>query len=536
MIRGVSARHDARHSRALRWQAGRLAGIACALMLLSGTAPAADDEVRAKRQALFDAHCAECHGADRLGGIGPALLPENLGRLRREDAHTVIAEGLPATQMPAFGHVLNDQEVAALVELVYTPLEHVPDWSLAEIAASRIVHVEDAAGLPDTPQFSADPENIFLVVETGDHHVTVLDGDRFEPIHRFRSRHALHGGPKYSPDGRFVFVASRDGWISRFDLYNLKVTHEIRAGINTRNVALSGDGRYVLVGNYLPHTLVVLDANDLHPVQRIPVRDQSGEASSRVSAVYQAAPRDSFVVALRDVPEIWELFYDADHVPQGAQPVAGAEGDAGFAVRRILLSEPMDDFFFAPGYQQLLGAARDAGRSVAVDLDSGREIGAVAIEGMPHLASGITWEYQGRTVMATPHLREAAVSIVDMDTWEIIRRIETQGPGFFLRSHENSRYAWVDVFFGPNRDLMHVIDKETLEIVRTLRPEEGKTAAHVEFTRDGSHALVSIWEMDGALVVYDAQSFEEVKRLPMRRPSGKYNVSNKIYRSPGTSH
>ena len=28
-------------------------------------------------------HCAACHGADRLGGMGPALLPESLGRLSR---------------------------------------------------------------------------------------------------------------------------------------------------------------------------------------------------------------------------------------------------------------------------------------------------------------------------------------------------------------------------------------------------------------------------------------------------------------------
>ena len=46
----------------------------------------------------------------------------------------------------------------------------------------------------------------------------------------------------------------------------------------------------------------------------------------------------------------------------------------------------------------------------------------------------------------------------------------------------------------------------------------------------------SVWEMDGALVVYDAATLEEVKRLPMRRPVGKYNVHNKITRSEGTSH
>jgi hypothetical protein len=138
--------------------------------------------------------------------------------------------------------------------------------------------------------------------------------------------------------------------------------------------------------------------------------------------------------------------------------------------------------------------------------------------------------------MATPHLKEGKVSIVDMTDWRVIETIETLGPGFFMRSHEKTPYAWVDVFFGPNRDVLHVIDKRSLKIVKTLRPEPGKTAAHVEFTRDGRYALVSLWEMDGALIVYDAATLEEVKRIPMSKPSGKYNVYNKITFSAGTSH
>ena len=83
---------------------------------------------------------------------------------------------------------------------------------------------------------------------------------------------------------------------------------------------------------------------------------------------------------------------------------------------------------------------------------------------------------------------------------------------------------------------MHVIDKQSLEIVKSLRPVPGATVAHVEFTRDGRHALVSVWEDDGAVIVYDAATLEEVRRLPMRKPSGKYNVWNKITFSEGTSH
>jgi hypothetical protein len=58
----------------------------------------------------------------------------------------------------------------------------------------------------------------------------------------------------------------------------------------------------------------------------------------------------------------------------------------------------------------------------------------------------------------------------------------------------------------------------------------------VEFTRNGKYALVSIWEMDGELFIYDTETLKVVKRIPMKKPSGKYNVYNKITRSSGTSH
>ena len=516
-----------------------LPALALFAVVAAWPAQAAEDEAA----ALYRTHCASCHGADRLGGMGPALLPANLRRLKPAKAEKVVTAGRAATQMPAFGDKLDAAETKALVAWIYRPLDRVPEWGAAEIEASRVA-AGDPADLPDAPQHGADPLNLFVVVESGDHHVSVLDGDRFEPIARFPSRFALHGGPKFSPDGRFVYFASRDGWITKYDLHGLTVVAEARAGINTRNLAISHDGRVLAVANTLPHTLVLLDAGDLGVLQVVPVADDRGKATSRVSAVYQAAPRESFVVALKDLPEIWELSY-AETPPavysglvhsyeKGMVEAVAAPG--AFPVRRIPLSRPLDDFFFTPSYRELIGSARDGERAVMVNLDVRREIAELPLPGLPHLGSGITWRRDGRRVMATPHLKAGMVSVVDLATREVIRTIETLGPGFFLRSHETSRYAWTDVFFGPHRDAVHVIDKQSLEIVRTLRPAPGKTAAHVEFTRDGRYALLSVWDMDGAIVVYDAATLDEVKRIPFVKPSGKYNVWNKIHRSEGTSH
>ncbi len=518
-------------------------GVAGLLLVVAGAASAAAEE-GPDAGALYAESCAACHGEARLGGSGPALLPVSLRRLRPEKAAAVIAEGRVATQMPAFAETLDAAEIEALVGLIYTASATAPHWGPAEIAASHAL-IADPATQPSAPVHDADPLNLFVVVESGDHHVTILDGDTFEPIHRFASHFALHGGPKFSPDGRFVYFASRDGWITKFDLHGLRVVAEVRAGINTRNLAVSHDGRLVAVANYLPHTLVMLDAADLAPLAVIPVEDMHRKTTSRVSAVYTAAPRESFIVALKDVPEVWEIPYGpgarailtgfAHSNERGMEEVLTDEA-APFPIRRIELREPLDDFFFDPPYRHLFGSAREGGRAVVVNLIVGREIAEVPVGGLPHLGSGISWRYQGRPVLATPNLRDGVVSVIDMGDWSVVGQVETLGPGFFLRSHENTDYAWADVFFGRDRDAVHVIDKRTLEIVKTLRPAPGKTAAHVEFTRDGRYALLSIWEMDGAIVVYDAQTLEEVKRIPFVKPSGKYNVFNKITLSEGTSH
>ncbi len=521
----------------------RLAVALLGVLLLTATSSAGaqtESEQSAKTApALYAQHCAGCHGADRLGAVGPALLPENLKRLRPKRAAAAIANGLPATQMPAFGDRLEEGQIDALVKLIYTPLARVPEWAAPQIEASRVTHRQPSEDQDARPVFEADPLNLFLVVESGDHHVTVLDGDRLEPIHRFKSRYALHGGPKFSPDGRYAYLASRDGWISKFDMYRLETVAETRAGINTRNLAVSGDGRYVMVANYLPHTLVVLNASDLALEQVIAVGDGKGN-TSRVSAVYDAPPRKSFIAALKDIEEVWEIQYSDEPVYYGRVHDYRVEGPPEiterFPVRRIELDDYLDDFFFDPEYQNLIGAARNAKNGQVVSLLVGRKIADIDLTGLPHLGSGITWDYRGKRVVATPNLKKPELTVIEMGAWKVVKRIPTLGPGFFMRSHENSRYAWADVFFGPNRDAVHVIDKASLEVVKTLRPEPGKTAAHVEFTRDGRYALLSIWDMDGAIVVYDAESLEEVKRLPMVKPSGKYNVFNKISGDRGTSH
>ena len=70
--------------------------------------------------ALFASNCAGCHGGDRSGGRGPALLPE---RLTGDAAQysTTITNGRGG--MPSFSSKLSQDEINALAEWILTTPE-----------------------------------------------------------------------------------------------------------------------------------------------------------------------------------------------------------------------------------------------------------------------------------------------------------------------------------------------------------------------------------------------------------------------------
>lgn len=417
--------------------------------------------------------------------------------------------------------------------------------SEADIRASRVVsHLPGS--LPAVPAAvfqGVDMMNLFVVVEAGDHHVTLLDGGKLEPVHRFAIRDTVEDGPKFTPDGRYLFFVSRDGWITKFDIWNLSVVAEIRAGIDTRNLAVSGDGKYIAVANYLPNTLVLLDA-DLNLLKVLAVSDKNGKVNSRVSAVYDAAPRKSFIAALKDVAEVWEVSYDptSEDIAVGMvhdfQYKEGAFVRGFLNPRRSFLSEPLDDFFFTPNYAELIGNGLQAGKGQVVNLDVRRTLADLSLPGMPHPGSGITWKWQGKSVMAMPNMKDAVLTVIDLADWKTIKTVPTLGPGYFMHSHKDTPYAWFDSMLSLHKDTLQVLDKRSLEKVAAIKTDPGKTMAHIAFTRDGKYALASLRERKadgGALIVFDAATFKEIKRIPMDKPVGKYNLFNQINRSQGTT-
>ena len=56
-------------------------GRSLAIVAFTCMANVAAEPTAESTDATYQRLCAQCHGPDRLGGVGPALIPETLGRL-----------------------------------------------------------------------------------------------------------------------------------------------------------------------------------------------------------------------------------------------------------------------------------------------------------------------------------------------------------------------------------------------------------------------------------------------------------------------
>jgi DNA-binding beta-propeller fold protein YncE len=272
----------------------------------------------------------------------------------------------------------------------------------------------------------------------------------------------------------------------------------IVAGVNTRNIAVSPDGDFVAAANQLPPGLVIFDA-ELQPLAVFPLDGQP-------SGVYYVPGEERFVVTARDTP------------------LLSSVSTRDLALSQIELPEPFEDFIFVPGSSRLVASSRGGNRLTLYDYAENQVLATLPTQGLPHLFSACFFEREGKLHAAFNHMGAPRLTIIEMENFRVVKEIPLLGSGYFARTHPGTPYVWVDT----NTETVQLVEKASLALAeRSITPESGKQAMHVEFTADGKTAFVSIWNPQGAVVVYDAVSLEETARLPFAMPVGKYNAGNK---------
>ncbi|WP_457642285.1 cytochrome D1 domain-containing protein [Persephonella sp.] len=436
---------------------------------------------------LYQSHCASCHGEDRAGKVAPPLFSLFLKKYSDKKLFEIIKEGLPASQMPSFKH-LSDKEIRQIIAYIKRPANI--SWSIDRIKESVILNQDkDSKVLP-----VKNIKNVVAVVERGKNKVWIMEEKEILDKFDFKN---VHGGLKFSPSGWKLYVPSRDGWIGRYDIDKGRFYGKVRACVYLRNISLDRNGKYILVSCWLPKNIVILDAENFNPVK---VFKQNG----LISAIYELYSKDKAIFTFRDKPLIG--FMDIE----------------GFKIDYQKISEPYEDFFIDPFEKFVIGTSRKGTVLSVYDLKRKKEIFHYKIEGMPHLASATYWYKNGKFYFATPHMKLPYVSIWEMYNWRFVKKVSTEGNGFFVRTHPTTPYLWTDN--GKNKIVL--IDKDGFS-VKTIKVERGKRVIHTEFSGDGKYAYVSLYNRDGALLIYDSITLALEKKIPASIPIGKYNIVNK---------
>jgi cytochrome c55X len=95
-------------------------GLLLLLQLTAAQAFAPNNKLTAERKQqlihLLKQDCGSCHGMTLKGGLGPALLPEDLSGKSLAFVINTITYGRPGTAMPPWQSLLTEQEIHWLSE------------------------------------------------------------------------------------------------------------------------------------------------------------------------------------------------------------------------------------------------------------------------------------------------------------------------------------------------------------------------------------------------------------------------------------
>ena len=552
----MSAKHKAGY--------GAILLTACmGLAATSGTAFAAKEPLVPLNDAEFDQaksmyfqRCAGCHGVLRKGATGKNLEPQanaakkskgtlKLGTKRLAKIIKYGTEG----GMNNFDDIFTNEEIDLLARYIQMEPPVPPEMSLALMKERHKVYIAPA-DYPSKPLHNRNWENFFVVIERDAGKIAIIDGDKHEIVDHIDTGYAVHvikttehhsnETPVNGVRGRFWYTQGRDGKMTKIDLWQKPgsmLVAETQMAYDARDVAVSGDGKYVIGGAYWPPHFVILDAITMEPLKVVSTRgiNVDGEYvnEARVAAIYTTPNESTFWVAVKELGQMWQVNYtDLDNL----------------AIKQVNSAKYLHDGFFDPTGRYFQIAANASDKMVIVDSKTGKLEAMIDTDKKPHPGPGANWiDPNCGPVGGTTHLGVGKVTVWGNDpaghpdnAWKICYEVDTDGAGVFIRTHPTSDYVWADQTKHPEPEIQQsvkVISKETGKVIKTIQvtTEEGKAAVHIEFNKGGSEVWISVWNRadagnpTGEIVIYDAKTLKEKARIKgLTTPTGKFNVYNRV--------
>lgn len=489
-----------------------------------------DPEFDQARDLYFN-RCAGCHGLYRTGATGPEIGEVRSQWIGTDGLAALLRYGTPRG-MPNFGTsgVLTEDDITKLSAFLQLPPPEAPALPMEDIQASwqLLVPVDER---PTEPQHARNWENFFGVVERDAGKVTIIDGDTHESVVQLDVGFAVHI-LRASATGRYYYAIGRDGLVTLIDLWaevpnvvaTVKGCHDARSVDGSKFEGY--EDRYLIEGCYWPPQYVVYDGLTLEPLARndLPMQSITGETLPEVRvAVIAASPFDpTWVMAMKESGYVGLVDYSQEGFP---------------LVSSIATERFLHDGGWDHSGRYFMIAANASNKMVVVDVAEREFEASIDTGTTPHPGRGANWyDPVYGWVNATPHIGEPKVSIYGADpegrpehAWQVVREVTLPAAGsLFIKTHPNSPWVLFDMTLSADYDKqVCAYSKETATLDRCFDVATAGKATHFEFNQDGSQVWVSDWATDGAVVILDGVTLEEIERVDgLVTPTGKFNVYN----------
>jgi len=515
-------------------------------MTVSAAEPTLAEADYEKAKLQYFQRCAGCHGTLRKGATGKNLEPENTLKKGQTRLEKIIAYGTEGG-MNNFDDLFTKQEITNMATFIQMEPPVPPEMSLEQMRSHTKEYIAPK-DYPTKPMHGLNWKNFFVVIERDAGTAAIIDGDTKKIITHIDTGYAVHvikGTEHHKTEhakdvGRFWYTIGRDGKVNKIDLWQTPdkmLVAETKMAYDARDIAVSGNGKYVIAGGYWPAHFVIMDAVTLNPLKVVSTRGYNTKGEfineARVAAIYTSPNTSSFIVAVKETGQMLQVDYnDLDNL----------------TITSIASAEFLHDGFFDPSGRYFQIAANASNKMVVIDTQERKLEAMIDVDSLPHPGPGANWiDKECGPVAGTTHLGVGLVSVWGNDpighpdnAWKLCYEVETDGAGVFIRTHETSPYVWADQLKHPEPEIqqsVQVFDKVTHEIVKTIRvtTEPGKAALHMEFNDDGTEVWVSVWNRKdarnptGEIVVYDAKTLKEKARIKgLTTPTGKFNVFNRM--------
>lgn len=511
---------------------------------------------------MFEKECQGCHGPNHEGGVGSSLDPKVISKKNAYSLVDTLLGGRAGTAMPAFKDKMNKDDADKMVDyLLKYERQQIKNLTLDDVAATHQV-LQDREELYKKypkPTDVKSVQDIVVFTERDASKVGFIDGTTNKVLSKHESGFATHVTVVNKRIPRYVYNISRDGWVNMFDLNapGQPMIAKIRVGSDSRGLACTPDGKYVMAGNYVPGGAILLDAMTLKPLKVYPtssVIDMDGNiGSSRVASIADTPYGPFIAFALKDAGHVYIVDYSKPDFP-----IVGDIPGIGKILHDAFLNEGDEVgryYMIASQGSDVVGIVDFKTKALAGKVYTGPG-------SKPHPGQGSSWfaEKLGKQYHATVNMNLGQVTVWD-NKWNVTKQIKTGGGGLFVGTNEHTPYVWADNVIGgeDNYNKMHLVNKETMMVeriieankdgsIKLINPATHKVIKewaagvvknakgeavtprllHAEPAMHGEHMYISDWT-GGRILVFDAKTGEYITQITgLTTPTFTYSIEHRM--------